>query len=119
MAKARKVGFLEHFNGPRVIGPIRIDVLFVTISVFVILYTVMTIASMKVSITLLSSFAASYLVTKYYIKAKEKSSKGYLWHLLYVSGIWSVKQDEKKYEELKRMDVEDYLPYSTQKRFFE
>lgn len=119
MARAKKVGFLQHFNGPRVIGPIRLDILGVVIGTFVVLYTSMTIASVKVSVTLMTAFAVTYLVTKSYIKAKEKSSKGYLWHLLYTSGLWSVKTDPKKYEELNRMDVKDYFPYSTQKKFFE
>lgn len=119
MARAKKVGFLQHFNGPRVIGPIRVDILGVVIGTFLVIYTSMTIAGVKVSITLLSAFAISYISTKSYVKAKEKSSKGYLWHLLYASGIWSVKPDPKKYEELNRMDVQDYFPYSTQKNFFE
>lgn len=119
MARARKIGFLQHFNGPRVIGPVRVDILGVAISTFLITYTSLTIGGSKVSITLLTSFGLSYLATKSYYKAKERSSKGYLWHLLYASGLWSVKLDPKKYEELNRMDTENYFPYSTQKNFYE
>ena len=119
MARSKRIGFLQHFNGPRVIGPIRIDTLGVSILTFVSTYTSMTVGGAKVSITLLLAFAITYVVTKAYIAAKEKSSKGYLWHLLYTSGIWTIKQDPEKYEELKRMDVKDYFPYSSQKKFFE
>lgn len=119
MARSKRVGFLQHFNGPRVIGPIKIDNLVVAIGSFVMTYTSLTIGGAKVSITLLTAFAVAYIATKSYYKAKEKSSKGYLWHLLYTSGLWSVKLDPKKYKELNRMDIVDYFPYSTQKRFFE
>ena len=119
MARAKKVGFLQHFNGPRVIGPIRIDILGVAIISFIVTYTSLTVGGAKVSVTLLSAFFLSYVATKSFMAAKERSSKGYLWHLLYTSGLWSVKMDKKKYEELNRMDIEDYFPYSTQKKFFE
>ncbi|AXH16419.1 hypothetical protein CP985_03475 [Malaciobacter mytili LMG 24559] len=119
MARKRKVGFLQQFNGPRVIGPFRVDVILVVILSFVLIYTVLILASVTISITMLSSFALTFFATKLYIKAKEKASKGFLWHLLYVSGIWSVKEDSKKYEELNRMDVKNYIPDCTDKIFYD
>lgn len=119
MAKVKKVRFLMHFNGPRVIGPFKIDTLLVAIGVWIVIYTAFTIASVKVSITLITAFATSYALTKIYQKAREKASRGYLWHVLFMSGIWSVSEDEEKYEELQRLDVKDYIPDSTDKIFIE
>lgn len=119
MAKIKKVGFLMHFNGPRVIGPIKIDTLLVAICSWIVIYTAFTIASVKISITLISAFGISYAVTKIFQKARERASRGYLWHILFMSGIWSVSEDEEKYEELKRLDVKNYIPDYTDKIFIE
>lgn len=119
MSKYKRPGFLMHFNGPRLIGPFKIDTLSVAIGMFLATYTAFTIASVKVSITLLSSFVISYISTRLYQKAREKSAKGYLWHVLFMSGIWSVKEDKEKYEELKRIDIKNYIPDPTDKIFIE
>lgn len=115
----KRVGFLMHFNGPRLIGPFKIDTLSVAVGVFLSTYTAFTIASVRVSITLVASFLFSYIGTKLYQKAREKSAKGYLWHVLFMSGIWSVKEDSDKYEELNRLDVKNYIPDPTEKIFIE
>ena len=113
MAKIKKVPFFQQFNGPAVIGPVRVDIIGVGTVTILATWTALTLASTKTWITIIVTVAATYFAINLYSKAKEKASKGFLWHLGYDSGIWSIKQDPKKYEELNRMDVKDYFPDST------
>lgn len=117
MSRVKKVGFLMEFNKPRVIGPIRIDTIGIGLATLLIVYTALTLASTKTWLAILITFVATWYAIKLYKKAREKSSRGYLWHLGYDSGIWSIRQDPKKYKELKRMDIRNYLPDSTMRNF--
>lgn len=113
MRRLKRVPFLMQFNGPRVIGPVRIDVAGIALASTIFSWSAFTLASFKVWVSIILTFLIAFTSVKLYKIAKDKSSNGYLWHLFYNSGIWSVKKNPKKYEELNRMDIKNYFPDST------
>ena len=117
MSKIKRVNFLMNFDGPKLLGPIGIDVILVVMGTFIAIFTMCTVSSVRISITLILSFGLTYLVTRTYNKACELSSNGYFRQFLYMTGVWSVRADPEKFKELKNMDIKNYMPEATDKLF--
>jgi len=110
MAVKRKVAFLQYFNGYRMLMFFEADTVGVLAGLFVFTYIMFTNAGVPLSLIVVLSFFIGVGGTFIYTKTKKGASKGYLRHLLYVNGIYSVKEDPTKFKEVKRLDVSGYLP---------
>ncbi len=119
MARKKNVKFLRYFNGYRMLAVFQIDSVIVTAVLFFGTYMVLINSSASSSITLLGALIAGFLGSKYYPKMRNEASKGFLKHWFYANGLWSVKEDKEKFEELKRIDVENYLPEYNDREFYE
>jgi len=110
MAAKRRVRFLQYFNGYRMLIFLESDTVGVLFSVFFLVYIIMTNAAASISMIVIFSFGISVGTSILYAKTKKSASKGFLRHWFYVHGIYSVKEDINKFEEVSRLDVTNYIP---------
>ncbi len=119
MARKKNVKFIRYFNGYRMLAVFQIDSVLVVSVLFFLTYMVLINSSASSSITLLGALFAGGLGVKFYPKMRDEASKGFLKHWFYANGLWSVKEDKEKFEELNRLDVENYLPEYNDREFYE
>jgi len=117
--KKRRVEFLRFFNDYRMLSIFTIDVIGVFFTVFIFLWTVLTIGGMKLIITILSSFGLAFTTTYFYKKSKGQASKGFLKHWFFNTGLYRLNKDKKKWKELEFTDNDDYFPTVNDKFFSE
>ncbi len=94
-----------------------IDVVAITVGTFFFLFTIFTIGSAGLMITVLGSLAVATGVLFAYRTAKENTSKGFLKHWAFDHGIFMLKKDKKKWKELEHADRDDYFPVGQDKFF--
>ena len=113
----RRVEFLRHFNDYRMIAIFTLDVVAITIITFVAVYSIAMIGGLKVLGVIFVSFVITIAVLYVYIKTKRSASKAFLKHWLFNRGIYRLREDKEKWEELKHADSLGYFP-SGQDKFF-
>ncbi|AHJ12977.1 hypothetical protein [Sulfurospirillum multivorans] len=113
----KRVQFLRHFNDFRMLSMFTIDVVGITLFVFVAFYSVLTFGGIPILLLMPSSMAVTWVVVYVYVKAKKNSSKGYLRHWLFNKGLYQLHHDEEKWPELKHADTKNYLPHGSDKFF--
>ena len=106
----KRVKFLQYFNGYRMLLFLEMDTVGVLFSVFFLVYIIMTNAAASILLIVVSAFGISITTTIIYTKTKKSASRGYLRHWFYTKGIYSVKEDANKFEEVKRLGRDNYLP---------
>lgn len=117
--RKKRVAFLRFFNDYRMLSIFTVDVIGVFFSIFIFLWTVLTIGGMKLIITILSSFGSAFAVSYFYKKSKAQASKGFLRHWFFNTGLYRLKKDKKIWKELKTTDYDDYFPTANDKFFSE
>lgn len=117
--RKRRVEFLRFFNDYRMLSIFTSDVLGVFFTVFIFLWTVLTIGGVNLIILVFTSFGAAFAITHFYRKAKDQASKGLLKHLFFNTGLYRLKKDKNKWEELKFADNDNYFPTANDKLFLE
>lgn len=115
--KQKRVEFLRHFNDFRMLSFFTIDVVAISIFVFLVIYSVLALGGAHLSIYVIGSFLATWLIGYLYIKAKKSSSKGFLKHWMFNKGILRLHHDPSKWEELHYSDTKKYLPSGNDKFF--
>lgn len=110
MANTRRVDFLRYFNDYRMLAMFPIDTVVGSIILFLFCYTVLSIGGASLILIVGISLVVTTSVLWAYVKAKKTTSKGLLRHWLFSKGIYRLKQDEKRWEELQYSDFKNYLP---------
>jgi len=117
--RKRRVEFLRFFNDYMMISIFTIDIIGVFFTIFISMWTVLTVGGMKLVITVLSSFGLAFTGSYLYSKAKNEASKGFLKHWFFNTGLYRLNKDKKKWKELKHADHDDYFPTANDKFFSE
>ena len=117
MAKNKRVEFLRYFNGYRMLAIFPVDIVAIAVIPFFVVFMIGSIGGLGLMFTVFGSLGLSIALIYIYKKAKEDTSKGFLKHWAFQKGLYQLKQDEKKWEELKYADKKDYFP-NGQDRYF-
>ena len=115
--KQKRVEFLRHFNDFRMLSFFTIDVVAISLLVFLVAYSTLALGGVPLAIYVVGSFIITWIIVYLYIKAKKNSSKGFLKHWMFNKGILRLHHDPSKWEELHYSDTKNYPPSGNDKFF--
>ncbi len=104
-----KVEFPQYINRSRLFFIFEIDIILIWASVLLGVFWIFSKA-IPVFIALPAAIFVSFQSIKLYSEAKYEKAPGFIRHFFYNLGMYKIKLNDEKYEELKERDDKSFYP---------